>query len=200
MPASFVEGDPAVVRGPQRVVGGEPGRSDHSRHSRVDIGDHDPSKSVEDHLGRQESRVGRPDVDGIGPAKGQVGSELSSMLTVDADHVQVRTTAADRPERDEPAVRRTAHPLRVVAGRKDRPDRSISDIDRLELAMDGDDERPVLDRSVHRPRDRERHEGRQDEQDDETQPCPRVESSMAIARPPPAGGSRARGDRSGAYR
>ena len=60
------------------------------------------------------------------------------MLTVDADHIQVRLTAADRPEGDEPAVRRTAHRLRMVTGRKNRSDRSIDDIDRLELAMDGD--------------------------------------------------------------
>ena len=116
------------------------------------------------------------------------------MLTVDADHVQVRTTAADRPERDEPAVWRAAHPLRVVTARKDRPDRSIIDIDRLELAVDGDDERPVPDgqEPVQRANDCEHHEGRQEEQDDETDHARRVESSMASAHRPPPDAGRAR--------
>ena len=178
------EGDPAAIRGPQRILGGEPRRGDNSRRR---LCRHPRPRSEQARRGSTSVARNRESDDQVSMASGQPrdrsGSELSSMLTVDADHIQVRTVAADRPERDEPAVRRTAHPLRLVTGRKDRPNRSIDDIDRLELAPDRDDERPVRDRWVHRPAIAERQDGRQDEQDDETHHGHAVGSSMASAAP-----------------
>ncbi len=133
----------------------------------ADVRNDDPCRSdADDHFGRHGARVGRPRVDRIGPAKAQIGTELAPILPVDTDHVQARGAATYRPERDEPAVRRAADSTCVVSGRKDIPDRSITRVDRLKLSSDGNDERPIRDRPVHRPHDRECNDGRQDEQHD----------------------------------
>ena len=59
-------------------------------------------------------------------------------------------------------------PRAYSPGGRIAPGRPIERIDRLELASDRDDERPVLDRPVHRhPRSASTTSDREDEQDDE---------------------------------